>query len=831
MKKKNLIVLLIIPFLISTLTIVTVNVSYNLIDVDISHIQWDFNEIEAFQHKEGNRVVLSAVGVNNRNHQISDGNSLVWRVENKDAEDTQPLAAVSHEGGTFYLNTLGVGEVIVTCANSKGTVSRSFTAILYKEGVVYLSPVTAQSNQGKVDPVNYYGEYDLAGGEKVAATVSMQLVAVPASMLETVSVSASGAATLEMDMETASTSGGRATVVGKAAIREAGKASFAVESSLGGEGITLRGYDITVVDEGVNVYTFADLMDCTNFSEEGEIVVLQTSFVAATENGKYGAGEVCFGEQKKDGSVDLRSVVEYIPTEYHHGFLDQWNEATSEDMHMDATVCVGLHVKKDMYGNGHMINFHNLAYPSASVNGVPTPGANDLFRGPLPFYTVGNPRGAVGSDLSNMNLISVYGQDNIGMYVDGDSLYLNDVVVKNCDDVSSLSFLGTVGTVVEVHGDNVELRNMRLSNGRQVLRSFSNDKLLVRNCRLSNARNFLFVTGANEYATINSTVVHALLTANGEVVESLTDYLAKEAEGDVLLREYLDGTAGVRGQYGSKARLTEALTTLQRALTDESVRGQWAGSTEILDCSFYRSGLTSIALETLFNGPFLHSPESPTNIAPFFALLNNMLVGTEFTPKQMGGTAYPVKVNLSGKTKFYDYKTWDEFDVSGLINESISVLVRELLGKEGYSIDNIFPIKRILQGMPFEYVQDGVSKVNIPILFYGGGANYSQVTTVGLSSEVMIHLNGATHDSPIDTTEVDLLSEYLVLPPVRPSSIGSSGAMGGLLSGLEVDQNTLIKTVTLVVGYEPFQFVFAKGGYLIGEVPSMAEMQQNALTY
>ena len=38
MKKKNLIILLIFPFLIATFCIVTVNTTYNRIDVDISYI-------------------------------------------------------------------------------------------------------------------------------------------------------------------------------------------------------------------------------------------------------------------------------------------------------------------------------------------------------------------------------------------------------------------------------------------------------------------------------------------------------------------------------------------------------------------------------------------------------------------------------------------------------------------------------------------------------------------------------------------------------------------------------------------------------------------------
>ena len=824
MKKKNLIVLLIIPFLISALTIVTVNVSYNLIDVDISHIMWGFDDIEAFQIGEG-RFILSAEGVNNRNHKVGKGNELVWFVRNKNAEDSDPCASIEKDGPTFYLKTLKVGEVVITCANTKGTVSRSFTAILYKDGAVYLAPLREQSQYDKVDETNYFGQYDLIDGKKEEASFGMQLVAVPASVIDTVSVSAEGQAVLTLDKTTAEVSGGKAVISGRVDVRGEGVTSFKLSSTLDAESITMRDYSICVVKDGVNVYNFDDLMACTNKSREGEIAVLQASFVAKAD--KYNGNEVCFGYEK-NGVVDLSSVVERVNTEYNHEFLKQWNKTVSADKRLETKVWVGLHVKKDMYGNGNMINFHNLAYPSSTLNGAPINGANDLFKGPLPFYTVGNPNGSFGGDLSNMNLISAYGQDNIGMYVHGNDVTLNDIIVKNCDDVNSLSFLTTVGTVVEVDGDGVTLKNMRLSNGRQVVRSFSNHNLTLDNCRLSNARNFLFLTGSNEYSTKNYSAVHEFITATNTATGMLADYLSPSGDGNILLREYLDGIAGTRGTYPDKDRLRSALMRLQKALTDESVQNTPVGSTEIHDCAFYRSGVSCIAVESLFNGPFLYTSSSPTNIAPFFAMFNNLLVGVEFVPERVGGTAYPVSINLSGKTKFYDYKTWDDVDVSGLINESISTLVKEILGRDGYSIDNIFPIKKLLQSKPFEYVADGVSKVNIPIAFFGGGANYSFVTTKGLESDIMMHLNGATEDRPIAATEISLLDEYLVLPEVRPSNISSSGSLGGILSDLEVDQNTLIKTVTLVTGYEPFRFVFGKDGYLCDMAPSVEEMKENA---
>lgn len=835
MKKKNLIILLIIPFIISALTIVTVNMSYNYIDVDISHIQWNYDDIEAF--KIGNtEYKLTATGVNNRDYKVSEGNELVWRVQNKDSNKKEPCAEIITKGTSYYLKALSNGETIVTCSNSKGNVSRSFTAIIYTTGVAYVAPTKGQTAFEKIDRTNYFGQFDLARNNstvsKVNASFNVQLTVIPASMIETISVASEGVISLDMVTDKVSVAGNKAVVNGNVAIEKHGDFAINISSSLVGDEITLSNYTGKVVENGCNVYNFDDLLFCTNYSEKGEIAVLQCSFLATPQSGeKYENNQTSFGKVRSDGKIDT-SFVETISTEYNHKFLDQWNKASSDSSKKVTTkVSVALHVKQDFYGNGHLINFHNVAFPSASTDGIPTLAPSDLFRGPLPFYTVGNPNGSIGSDFSNLNLISAYGQDNIGMYVDGNRIMVNDVIVKNCNDVNSLEFLNTVGTVVEVHGSNIELRNMRMSNGRQVLRSFSNQGLKLNNCLLSNARNFLFLTGSNEYSTISDSKQITLKTATSTITTTLKEYLAPTGEGNKLLVDYLNGTAGTEnGVYKSKADIKAALIALQNALSDDSVKNVFKGSTEINDCSFYRSGISAIALESLFNGPFLLNPNSPDNIAPFFALLNSMLTSTDFTPEKISGTSYPVKVNISGKTKFYDYKTWNELDVSGLISESISTIIREFLGRDGYSIDNIFPIKTLLKQNPFTYTMDDISKVNIPIAFYGGGKNYSIVTTDGYDAECMKHLNGARQNKTLDCTDVDLLSEYLELKPLNPANFGSGGAFGSILENLNVDHNTLIKTVTLVTGYEPFRFAFEKDGFLFGEAPSIDEMQKNALS-
>ena len=106
-------------------------------------------------------------------------------------------------------------------------------------------------------------------------------------------------------------------------------------------------------------------------------------------------------------------------------------------------------------------------------------------------------------DPKNRALIAVYGQDNVGRYVNKDNVTIDDVDIKNCDTPSSLSFLKTCGSVMDIEGDNVSLLYSRLSCGKNVLRVFQSRNTLVQNCLLSNARNFLIDTGTNDYVKLD----------------------------------------------------------------------------------------------------------------------------------------------------------------------------------------------------------------------------------------------------------------------------------------------------------------------------------------
>lgn len=118
MKKRNLVILLLIPFLMCILTTVTINATYIYVDVDISDISWKYDDVETVKINTEQR--LEADGINLRNYKVGSDNDLVWSVRNKEGS-MEPLAKIVQRNGEYYLSTLSEGAVIVTCSTKKET--------------------------------------------------------------------------------------------------------------------------------------------------------------------------------------------------------------------------------------------------------------------------------------------------------------------------------------------------------------------------------------------------------------------------------------------------------------------------------------------------------------------------------------------------------------------------------------------------------------------------------------------------------------------------------------------------------------------------------------
>ena len=269
MKKKNLIILLIFPFLISVFCIITVNTTYNKIDVDISYIDWKYNDMEGWVLTTGDyQYLLEANGVNQRHYKATGDTQLIWSVKNEDPTLTEPCAEIVEQNGKFYLNTLRAGNVIVTCTNKKGNVSRQMTLVIYEEGtaaILFYPKITKAGT--RVDPTLYYGEYDHR--INTYAVIDMNLMVVPAS--EATSLNVECTPNVSFDI-----------TAGKIAIQPVSGGNSSASITLSHpEGLAApQTFSFEIVDEGVNVYTYDDLLYCTNGSSKtgGHIAVLRKSF-------------------------------------------------------------------------------------------------------------------------------------------------------------------------------------------------------------------------------------------------------------------------------------------------------------------------------------------------------------------------------------------------------------------------------------------------------------------------------------------------------------------------------------------------------------------------
>ncbi len=807
MKKKNLIILLLIPFVITLVGVITINTTFNFIENDMIGIDWSYDEIEGIK-LEDKLHKLVASPIYEQGYPPLKEEALVWSVYDSDNHEENKYAKIVNENDNWYLQPLQIGEVKVTCSNKKGNIFKTMTIIIFKEGAIVVQS-KIKASQNNIDPNIYYGEYDFDKSlNKQKATFEFEVKTIGDLQINDLQYVNNTPDIIEID-----------EVNKIVKIKTSGDASFTVKTN-NDEMVKPMTYSFKVVKDGVNVYDYNQLLACTNKSTNGEIVVLRKSFESVNNlNNTTDNNVVCFGNYTDGKKIDFTSDVYSFETTYNQDYIKAWNEFVNSNPRykkISNRVLAGIRVQKDFYGNGYTINLHNLTFPSSTMdvvdsNGnkttIPALSKDDLYRGPLPFYSLG--------EHDNMPLIEAFGQDNVGMYVDGSDILINDVNLKNCDFGNLMSNLDYVGTVLETNGNNITIKNSRLSNGKQVVRSFSSTNVSIVNSMLSNARNFLLTIGSNDYIKADLLKEYEFTLLNGEKITStINNYLMKSNAGDDTLNAF------VIGSFTDKEKMRKAILDIQNALNDESlIKDIYKGSMNIKDTMFYRSGIASIGMDTMFSGPFLES-STPS-------VVNMLLTGLNvpYIPNHVGGMSYPVELNITGKTKFYDYKEWNNLDITGLINENISSFVddaKEMFGVTDanigdISIDTIFPIKSFLKSSVVTTTSsDGKVYVNIPIAYYGGGANLSKVTF-------------DTEDLKYDScklTVVDLLDKYLSLKGIDLDNINLDKL------DLAVIKNVMLKCVTIVTGYEPFKFISVnKQGYLFDEgprAPQALELIKNA---
>lgn len=846
MKKKTLIVLLIIPFIIGLLSFISVILLNITVASDISDIIWNYKDNEGFKIRE-NPYELKATPVINENLILATGNDLIWY--SRDNEDKVVDIKQDEETKKYYLYALKEGSCEIVCSNEKGSKSKSFKATIYDNGAIIINYKEYKLSGEQIENVRSYGEYNLSYNElkldnynKEKASIKLDIEVVGDNINSNkVVVDNISSKDISFDNTT------NELIINKN------------EDIIGGiSTITFRGDDITsnyitsdfkinIIKDGVNVYNYNDLMMATNFSSSGEKVVLQTSLGSFRDI--YNGVESSLGEE-----FDHQKVTKFKPdfTSYknkdnnislfgnYNKELDKFNfnneliklKTTYNDKFLldnnsNNEVKVGINLKKDLYGNGFLINGNALCFPNngsidTNVKKLYPNSELDYFLGPLAFVTIGDPNN------NEAVIVKAFGEDNALLSINGDNITINDLRIKSIDDNSNKRNYAYIGSTIDIRGKNVTIKNSIISNGKNLIRAFDSDNLYIDNSILSNSAEFNLLVGSNKISNYDSKKEIITNFNNKEYKSSFNDFYDKDtnnlnegSSANLILEKYLGASealgSGSVDLSCSKEELYKALEVIQEGLDNTSdIINQdgsinYANNININNTYFSDSGIFSIAFETMFNGPYLYRGLSSTISNVLASLLSSPL------PNKIGGTSFPSKITLTGNTEFYDYKRKEDIDISCLIEERLSSLVGSIVSSaSNLTIDDFFPMKPILidKCKSLNYMINGeildssgntIKKgefINTKVAYYGGGNNLSTLINESKSK-----------DSFSEDIEVNLLKD----------------------SEPYLNSNTIIqllsKCVLFAAGFNSFKFVtnneFNKDKIKLDEVPSKEYLKRN----
>ena len=354
-----------------------------------------------------------------------------------------------------------------------------------------------------------------------------------------------------------------------------------------------------------------------------------------------------------------------------------------------------LEFTNSVYGNGFQINADKI-----------TTGKMTKF-GEAPSFVAAK---------NGLFKVSLRGQDNICFLVRKGNIELRNVVLKACKDESlihnnkfSQKELENKGTVLEIMGDNVNVLNSRVSNGRTCIRIFGRDlnqdpefnsvveesemssvdvekekiKVGIINSVISNAREFLIKIGSNR-------AVRA------------TDSTEKSAKGNLLPKTY----------RFKKNNGTDYLYRDKNSIDDYFKKHYVVTEVTLENNELRSSGLFAIGMDTHFAGKLLWNDDDDFGAIP------------DKSWRNIAATSYAAELNIKGDLKIYNWVDLSTLDASSLIEISGSLsgglgflrldfqgMIKAVIEREKYN-DIIYKIKQK------QFIHGGIA-------FFGGGENYS----------------------------------------------------------------------------------------------------------
>lgn len=502
------------------------------------------------------------------------------------------------------------------------------------------------------------------------------------------------------DLSIARVDGGRVSTVGNGTVKITAVSRKAV---LTGKTKVRAEFTFVCAKDAVNVSSYGQLIKA---SSEGREIALRNSIGSAYDIGKDERVKPFYVDKGEIGRLNLPQSYKWynFDTADDNKVVAFTKQTATSDLQYNRNltgittkndISVGIVFKNGVHGNGYFLNADNLVrirkdnmnspiftYNSTVTGerGLPVP-----FNGPVHFVsaTVGD------------NTHSVYGQDNVGFFVQGKNVCIDNIQLQNRNDgVEDLTELDYSGTTLEFDGTGHFLTASRAKLGRTVLRVFSGDandfnndnktSLTVDRCILGQSREFTVRIGANKVKKYSG----------GEMTEGVN-------KGPQLF-DYLNPTRfdEVIPQYQNVDEYNDEL------LNNSDYNSQVIKTTvTIRNSVLERSGLFAIAMDSHFAGWYL----------------NNKSQGYGW--KDCAGTSYGATLTLEGQVRMYEWKRLDSINSASLVGLSSGdnpdpFGMTSLISK--YNADYQILISREEEGKKVDYAHGGIA-------FFGGGRNYSLI--------------------------------------------------------------------------------------------------------
>ena len=750
MKKGALSLLLIFPFLIAFLAFTASDYLIKEVEQDIDDIVLPYEPLQPFGLKQG-KVKLEAEAIFNDKYPVSAGNEIIFSVP-----EDQNIARIDHEADGYYLVPLSEGQVEVTASTAKGNVMKKFTALVYGEAGSIVVTLDNPFSTAGIGTTKYWGRYDIVYDSikspyyKHDAVIGFSAYVVGNDAMDIRDFTFEHSDNLKVDFNDM-----EITVLGlgDSYIR------FTHPFSTSTMPVEIA---FKVVD-AVNVYSYEDLIKATNLSETGEGVVLHTNLDSQANYDKLSdkKGTSVFG--LVDGKVDPESYVYDFETTYNHDFAKWWNGNKDVNYDIEITVHSGIRIRQSLYGNGFLINGHDLCYPSSystledgTIKPEFSTDGNDIFRGPLVYASAGNPYTPYGTISSSVEpLLVIYGQDNSLLYVDGDYVVIDDLRLRNADFGNNYQNLFTAGTGIDVNGEDVTISNSIVSSARTLIRSYSSS-LTVDNCLLQNCLEFGIRTGANESNKVDYSKDVTYSDYKGVSKETaVSDYIAplnlldsdlasqlQNGKADSVLTDGIlynnQANVFVSGLVKSYVPrnsvdydfLVDGSEVIQDALTntygfvDGDGEKNYFNALNVTDCFFYNCHIAPIMVDSYSNSPFFENMTSTV-----FGVILGMYM--DAYPAGLSRTMAPSLVNISGDNRFYTYQKVEDLSFDSLLYEDIDTFIGAHGGVSSIipdvDEDDYLPLRELL-GETDSLASDGSeSYIATPVMKMGGGTNLSDI--------------------------------------------------------------------------------------------------------